>query len=98
MNLRKFWIRKDREEYFLMGVVLACCVGGFVSAYWHFTDRITVRQNIKLRGTKPLKAVQSKLREVQYTQTKLRAGATQYYRLDDYSKPSVPKMGEDEDQ
>ncbi|MDD5208817.1 MAG: hypothetical protein PHV36_05475 [Elusimicrobiales bacterium] len=98
MNIRAFWIRRDRETYFLTGVILACSVGGFVSSYWHFTDRITVRQNIKLRETAPTKTQQSKLREVQYTPTKLRSGATQYYRLDDYSKPSVPKMGEDYDE
>jgi hypothetical protein len=96
VNIKRLWIRRDREIYFLTGVILACSVGGFVSAYWHFTDRITVHQNIKLRETAPTKVQQAKLREVQYTPTKLRTGATQYYRLDDYSKPSVPKMGEDE--
>lgn len=98
MNIRRFWIRKDRDQYFLMGVIIACSVGGFVSSYWHFTDRITVRQNIKIRKTELTKTQQSRLREVQYTQPKLRAGVTQYYRLDEYSKPVVPKMGENDDQ
>ncbi len=98
MNIRKFWIRRDREQYFLSGVILACSIGAFVSSYWHFTDRITVRQNINIRKTAPTKTQQSKLREVQYTPTKLRSGATQYYRLDGESKPSVPKMGENENQ
>ncbi len=96
MNIRRFWIRKDRESYFLAGIIIACSIGGFVSSYWHFTDRITVRQNIKMRTTAPTKIQQSKLREVQYTPAKLRAGATQYYRLNEDSRPSVPKMGEDE--
>ena len=98
MNIRKFWIRKDREDYFMTGVIIACSVGAFVSSYWHFTDRITVRQNIQIRKTEPTKLRQTKLREVQYTPVKLRPGATQYYRLDDDSRPSVPKMGEDNDE
>jgi len=98
VNIRKFWIRKDREDYFMTGVIIACSVGAFVSSYWHFTDRITVRQNIQIRKTEPTKLRQTKLREVQYTPVKLRPGATQYYRLDDDSRPSVPKMGEDNDE
>lgn len=99
LHLRKFWIRKDREQYFLMGVIITCSIGGFVSSYWHFIDRITVRQNIKITKTEPTKTRQTRLKELQYTQpAKLRAGATQYYRLDDYSRPSVPKIGEEEDE
>ena len=98
MNTRKFWIRKDRESYVLTGVIIACSVGSFVSSYWHFTDRITVHQNIQIRKTEPSKVRQTKLREVQYTPVKLRAGATRYYQLSDESRPSVPKMGEDEDE
>jgi hypothetical protein len=94
VNIRDFWIRKDREHYFLMGIIMACSVGGFVSSYWHFTDRITVRQNIKIRKTDLTKTRTTGLREVQYTPVKLRTGATQYYRLSEESKPSVPKMGE----
>ena len=96
MNIRKFWIRKDREQYFLTGVIIACSIGGFVSSYWHFTDRITVHQNIKIRKTEPTKLQQNKLRELQYTPARLRVGTTQYYRLDKDSRPSVPKLGEDE--
>lgn len=98
MNIRRFWIRKDRENYLLTGIIIACSVGGFVSSYWHFTDRITVRQNIQIRKTEPTKLRQNKLREVQYTPAKLRAGATRYYRLDEDSRPSVPKLGENEDE
>ncbi|MDO8805421.1 MAG: hypothetical protein Q7R35_13445 [Elusimicrobiota bacterium] len=96
MNIRKFWMRKDREQYFLTGIIFASCIGAFISSYWHFTDRTTVRQNIKIRAKETTKTQQFKLRDVQYTPVKLRAGATRYYRLDDDSKPSVPKMGEDE--
>ena len=98
MSLRKFWIRKDRDSYFLTGIIIACSIGSFVSSYWHFTDRITVRQKIEIRKKEPTKILQNKLKEVQYTPVKLRSGATQYYRLSEESRPSVPKMGEDEDE
>jgi len=98
VSLRKFWIRKDRDSYFLTGIIIACSIGSFVSSYWHFTDRITVHQKIEIRKKDPTKIQQNKLKEVQYTPVKLRAGATQYYRLSEESRPSVPKMGEDEDE
>ncbi len=96
MSGRRFWIRKDREEYFLSGVILACTIGGFVSSYWHFTDRITVRQNIQIRKTAPTPVEQRKLRDIQYIPARLRVGATQYYHLEDDTKPAVPKLEENE--
>lgn len=95
MGERRFWIRKDREDYFLGGVVIACTIGGFVSSYWHFSDRITVRQNIKIKATEIKEPQQRKLRDVQFTPAKLRAGSTQYYRMDDDTLPAVPKLDDD---
>ena len=96
MRLRDLWIRRDREQYFLNGVIITCAIGGFVSAYWHFNDRITVRQDIKIKQWLTPDQERKKLKEVQYTPVKLKVGATQYYRLDDETRPVVPKMGEDE--
>lgn len=97
MNLRSFWIRKDRNNYFLGGVIIACTVGAFVSAYWHFTDRISVRQNIKIRSKLKKEDEAKKLREVQYTPSKLKVGGKQYYKMDDETIPSVPKLDEDDE-
>ncbi|PJA13759.1 MAG: hypothetical protein COX65_06650 [Elusimicrobia bacterium CG_4_10_14_0_2_um_filter_56_8] len=96
MNIQNLWIRKDREQYFLTGVIIACAIGGFVSSYWHFTDRITVRQNIKIIKKETTKPQQRKLRDLQYTPARRRVGKKQYYKLDEDTKPSVPKLGEDE--
>ncbi|OGR76139.1 MAG: hypothetical protein A2X32_02600 [Elusimicrobia bacterium GWC2_64_44] len=95
MGERRFWIRKDREDYFLGGVVIACTIGGFVSSYWHFSDRITVRQNIKIKATEIKEPQQRKLRDVQFTPSKLRVGSTQYYRMDDDTIPAMPKLEDD---
>jgi len=95
VNLRTFWIRRDREQYFLSGIIITCAIGGFVSSYWHFTDRITVRQDIKIKKWLTPEEEHKKLKEVQYTPVKLKSGATQYYRLENDSAPSVPKLGDE---
>ena len=96
MTAPRFWIRKDREQYFLGGVIIACSIGTFVSSYWHFTDRVSVKQDIKINERiKPGEETQ-KLREVQYTPARLKVGATQYYKLEEDTMPSVPKLGDGE--
>lgn len=96
MTAHRFWIRKDREQYFLYGVIIACTIGGFVSSYWHFTDRISVHQDIKIKKWRTGDTSQKKLNDIQYTPAKLKVGNTQYYRLDSESAPAVPKLGENE--
>jgi hypothetical protein len=93
---RRFWIRKDREQYFLSGIIIACTIGSFVSSYWHFTDRISVHQDIKIKKWLTPEAERKKLKDLQYTPAKLKIGSTQYYRLDSETAPVVPKLGENE--
>jgi len=96
VNARRFWIRKDRDNYFLGGVIIACSIGGFVSSYWHFTDRIAVRQNIKLKTQITKEQELKQLRDVQYVPSKQKIGDKQYYRMEGDSRPAVPRPGEDE--
>jgi len=95
MSERKFWIRKDRERYLFGGVIITCIIGGFVSSYWHFSDRIQIKKNIKINSSAPEKTMQ-RLKEVQFSPQKLKVGATQYYRLDSETKPIVPKLGQED--
>lgn len=96
MKIRDFWIRRDREQYFLSGVIITCAIGAFISSYWHFTDRISVRQDIKINKWRTPEEERRTLKEVQYTPSKLKVGGKQYYKLDEDTKPSVPELGEDE--
>jgi len=96
MKIRDFWIRRDREQYFLSGVIISCVIGGFVSSYWHFSDRISVRQDIKIKKWRTQEEQRKTLKEVQFTPAKLKFGGTQYYRLENESGPAVPKLGDDE--
>ena len=98
-SIRKYWIRKDREQYFLSGVIVTCVIAGFVSSYWHFSDRITVKQKIKIQQGTITKAQEfQKLKEVGYFVPKLQVGATRYYKLEEKSTlPSIPDLPEEPD-
>lgn len=96
MPTKKFWIRRDREQYLLIGVIITSCIGGFVSAYWHFGDRLNVRQNIQIKRELTPEAVQKRLKNVR-TSSSLRGATTRYYRLDDDTRPSVPRLEDSDD-
>jgi len=85
------WIRKDREQYLLIGVMIACMIGTIVSSYWHFSDRIKVKKNIRIKAS-----AQKGTKEVQFSPQTMTAGATRYYKLDSGIKPMVPKLGEED--
>ena len=91
---RKWWIRKDREQYFLSGVIVTCVIAGFVSSYWHFSDRIMVKQKIKIRQKTISKEQEfQKLREVGYFAPKLQVGTTRYYKMEEKSAlPAIPDL------
>ncbi|OGR52004.1 MAG: hypothetical protein A2049_00105 [Elusimicrobia bacterium GWA2_62_23] len=96
MSVSKFWIRRDREQYLLGGIIITCAIGSFVSSYWHFSDRLNVRQNITIKKSLTPEAERKKLKELQYVAPKTGGGAGKYYKLDDTTIPSVPKLGEDD--
>lgn len=96
MSAPKFWIRSDRSTYFLSGVVIACAIGSFVSSYWHFQDRVSVRQNIKIKSSLTKDAEIKKLRDTQFAPSKLRSGATKYYRMEEDTLPVMPRLGDDD--
>ena len=87
----RFWIRKDREEYLLAGAMVAALAATYVSAHWHFTDRLDAIKSIK-PIERAAKTQGKKIREVEYTRGKPKAGNTQYYRMDEDSAPSVPRL------
>lgn len=100
ISLREFWIRKDRDQYFLCGVLLTCVIGGFVSSYWHFSDRLKVKPVLKLPQRMISKEQESqKLKEAQFYVPKFQVGATQYYKLEEKSTlPRIPDLPEVDDE
>ena len=96
LNLRRFWIRRDREQFLLSGVIITSMIGTFVSNYWHFQDRVAVHRTIKINAQKSKDAQQKALKEVQFMPSRIKPGAKQYYKMDSGNGPAVPRMGEDE--
>ncbi len=92
MNERKYWIRKEREPYLLLGVIITCIAASLVSAFWHFSDRTTIKRDVRI-GVKVSKKRQQGLRDLQFTTQKMRAGTTSYYSLGGEAKPFVPLPG-----
>lgn len=96
MPTRKFWIRKDREQYLLTGVILTSVIGGFVSSYWHFSDRLNVRRNIQIKKELTPEDSLKRLKSSQAA-SPLRGAATRYYQLEDDTLPSVPRLEDSDD-
>jgi len=62
----------------LGGVIATCAIGGFVSSYWQFSDRLATKPNITINQKKISAAQESqKLRDAQLYVPALKAGATQ---------------------
>lgn len=97
--IKKFWIRRDREPWFLHGFTIACFIACFVASYWHFLDRVRVKPNIKTTKKAVSREVEvKKLKEAQFYTPKLRAGTTQYYKLEEKTTlPTIPDLPEDYD-
>lgn len=97
MNIRKYWIKKNREESFLLGVIAVCIIAGFVTNHWSRSDRLSVRPEIKVKFEKLSKERQKRLlKEVALSQpTK---SNKQFYHLDNKTKQVVPKLFSNETQ
>ena len=96
---RKSWIRRDREQYFLNGFILASVVASFISSYWHFLDRIVSKPTVNIQTQALTKEQEAKkIREAGYFVPKMQTGATRYYTLEsEGSLPKIPGIPEEED-
>jgi hypothetical protein len=94
---RKHWIRRDRDEYFLFGVMLTACIASVVSLYWHAADRINVKRSILMQAA-PAEAAQEAqgIRESGYLTPSETGGAPQYYKMEEAIRlPNVPDPAKD---
>lgn len=95
--LKLFKIRRDRLLWMQYGFAISSFIATFVASYWHVQDRLAVKPTIKIeKKAIGRQAETKKLREGGYYTPKLRAGATQYYRMEDeISLPKIPDLPED---
>ncbi len=96
INFRELWIRKDREEYFLGGVIVTCVIASFLSVYWHFSDRIPLKELDKGRekqfyGARPAPGRSSGVSPYLYPGATGRQTTT-FYRLGEETVPMVPEL------
>ncbi|MEW5950780.1 MAG: hypothetical protein AB1637_02705 [Elusimicrobiota bacterium] len=92
----KFWIRKDRENLFFSGLILASMAASITTTYWHFYDRTELRPKIKL-NTQLSKEKQYKiLKEAENSTAGLKEKTTSFYKIEKYSDPTIPAPGEDQ--
>ncbi len=94
--LNKYWIRKDREQYFLSGVIITSVIAAFTASYWHFSDRINLTESkIQIKTTKGLERKKEfeRFKESTYISEK---GIEKYYRPDQYIPVPKPETDEDE--
>ncbi|OGS12388.1 MAG: hypothetical protein A2234_01110 [Elusimicrobia bacterium RIFOXYA2_FULL_58_8] len=96
-NLRRFWIRRDRNQYLLGGVIITSLIGSYVSAHWHFVDKVNTIRSMKVYSQERSQSPARNLREVEYTPSKQKAGRTRYYQLDTQKGPAIPRLDESEE-
>lgn len=97
--LNLFKIRKDRLLWMQYGFAISSFIATFVASYWHFQDRLAVKPTIKIsKKAIGRQAETKKLRESGYYTSKMRPGATQYYKMEEeISLPKIPDLPEDND-
>ena len=98
----KFWIRQDRTQYFLSGVIVSAVTASIIATYWHASDRkfIKIGKTAQEQEKKVMMKEQEfkKIREAEYFTPKLQVGATRYYNLEQSnSLPTIPDLSEEDD-
>lgn len=80
----KYWIRKDRDDFFWSGFMLACMIASIVTTYWHYFDMIELRPKIKLKTTQAKDTIK-KIKDVDFM-LPLKKSST-FYKIEEYFKP-----------
>lgn len=90
----RFWIRKDRENFFFSGLLLTSIVATITISYWNYSDMTEIKPKIKL-DTNLSKEKQYKiLKEADYIPPIIKSGTTSFYKIDEYAKPQLPPLPE----
>ncbi|GAB4028231.1 MAG: hypothetical protein Fur0012_00100 [Elusimicrobiota bacterium] len=91
----KIWIRKDRENLFFSGLILASIAASTVTTYWHFYDRTELRPKIKLNTGLTKEKQYKLLKEAENSTAGLKEKTTSFYNVETYASPTVPPPGEE---
>lgn len=99
-RLRALWIRKDRDQYLLAGVVASSIICGYVAGSWHADDRMNMLKNITISApAQPPKETQEKdlgrLQDAEFIPAKKKV-LKKYYRMEDENEGAVPDLEEED--
>ena len=91
---QKFWIRKDRENYLLSGVLLAAITSGFISSYWHYADRMEVFSKIDIDLHMNMEEGKEfdRFKEAASYSTTPQEGEKQYFKLEENPEMAMPEL------
>ena len=99
LDLRRFWIRKDREEYLMAGAVVIFLITSYTMAYWRKMDMLDAYSRMR-PVTNELASDgqgQGQVREVGLSISRQKATTDKYYnRGDKTSSPEIPALGDGE--
>lgn len=90
----KFWIRKDREQLFFSGLILASIAASITTTYWHFYDRTELRPKIKLNTQLSKKKQYKILKEAENSIAGIAEKTTSFYKIETYATPTAPSLEE----
>jgi len=98
--LNKFWIRKDRENYLFSGVLIASIIGGFVSSYWHYLDRMEVLSKITMDVNMEMNKEKEfdRFKEAASYSDQPKAGDKQYYKIEENPALTMPELYKEEEE
>jgi len=85
----KYWIRKERDDFFLMGFIITCIIASIATTYWHYFDMTELKPKIRLKGEKTKKELFKEIKDVDFM-INLRKSST-FYRVEEYFKPEEKK-------
>lgn len=80
----RYWIRRDRENFFWSGFMLACMISSVVTTYWHYFDMVELRPKIKLK-TIDSKKEMKRINDIDFM-VPLKKTST-FYKIEEYFKP-----------
>ena len=75
---KRFWIRRDRERFFLIGFLIICIVSSFLTTWWNFSDRVAVEGRVVMKKTRKI----TKKKEAELLrETRLSPGGSQLLEI-----------------
>lgn len=91
-----WWPGKNREAYFISGLMVAGAIAGFISNYWNFSDRAplsALKKNAPVRQQeRPAPENVKEPNPFEYSAPPSGKKENSYYKLGEETSPAVPRF------